>query len=104
MICGTNHGLYELDQLRWHIWLDHKNSAQLNAEMQASKKHFKDNFITPIQNMQNMQNLPLPALDRPSARGISPNIQEKSKPQNISLIDDSSSDVDIDISSKKKKK
>ena len=68
MICGTNHGLYELDQLRWHIWLDHKNSPELNAAMQASKKHFKDNYITPMRNLQ------LPSLENPT-RSISPNIQ-----------------------------
>ena len=64
MICRTTHGLYELDQVRWHIWLEHKNSAQLNAIMQASKKH-NDYFAQPLENLQ------LPALEH-GRRGPSP--------------------------------
>ena len=58
MICGTSHGLYELDQVRWHIWLEHKESTELNAIMQSSKKHNDYNFSKPLQNLQ------LPALNR----------------------------------------
>merc|ERR1712154_225867 len=79
-------GLHELDQVRWHIWLEHKESTQLNAIMQSSKKHNDHNFTKPLQNLQ------LPPLDNGHSRGISPNIREKSQPQVISLLDDSTDD------------
>lgn len=69
MICGTRHGLYELDQVRWHIWLDHKESTQLTAIMESSKKNRdQHNFAKPLRDLQ------LPPLEG-SSRGISPNIR-----------------------------
>jgi len=85
MLCGIRHGLSELDQVRWHIWLEHKDSTQLNAIMQASKKHHH-------QHHASLQHA-LPPLTATATRAISPNIREKSEPtQVISLLDDSTDD------------
>eukprot|EP01083_Nonionella_stella_P203641 742938_1 len=82
MICGVKHGLYELDVVRWHIWLEHKNSNQLNAIMQSSKKYNQThNFTKPLRNLQ------LPPLDN-----------GKSEPQVISLLDS----TDDEMETKKK--
>jgi len=86
MVCGTRHGLHSLDELRWHILLDHKDDAQLTAVMQNSKKHHSMASLTH------------------ATRSISPNVRDKSRPTQtqraqtkqkqkrieISLLDDSS--------------
>eukprot|EP01083_Nonionella_stella_P078685 215461_1 len=84
MICGVRHGLSELDVVRWHIWLEHKNSTQLNAIMQSSKKHNDHNFTKPLQHLQ------LPPLET-----------HTTKPkQIISLLDSTDDEMDTQTSRK----
>eukprot|EP00485_Elphidium_margaritaceum_P003147 CAMPEP_0202686988 /NCGR_PEP_ID=MMETSP1385-20130828/2712_1 /ASSEMBLY_ACC=CAM_ASM_000861 /TAXON_ID=933848 /ORGANISM="Elphidium margaritaceum" /LENGTH=548 /DNA_ID=CAMNT_0049341689 /DNA_START=29 /DNA_END=1675 /DNA_ORIENTATION=- len=76
MICRTRHGLYELDQLRWHIWLEHKQSTELSAIIEASKAHNAAAVTRPLQHLQ------VPS------RAVAP------KRDVISLLDDSTEDDD----------
>merc|ERR1719384_781759 len=62
MICGAKHGLTELDQVRWHIWLEHRDSTQLSVIMETSKK--LPSHSSELDHMQ------LPPLE--NGRGISP--------------------------------
>eukprot|EP01083_Nonionella_stella_P083737 231605_1 len=89
-ICGVCHGLKELellDVMRWHIWLDHKNSTQLNAIMQSSRKHNGHNFTKPLQHLQ------LPPLEA--------TVKAVKRTQIISLLDSTDDEMDSNANARK---
>lgn len=82
MICGSTLGLSQLDLLRWHMWLDHRNCPQFHGLILSSKQVWQSNKLP-----QPMTDMYLPSLSNVDTR-----------PTVISLLDDSSDDDVIHVS------